>query len=335
MAWWIVIILLALFAVYLYFQNHWIETTTYRLHLPKMSHHLRHKEIVFLTDIHIKDRTKESFLLKIVDEVKNQKPDLILLGGDIAHAQTNDRALDQLDYFLKKLTEISPVVAIFGNHELGNGRLDQIESIYQKNNVRLLKNEELLVDLNVHAPSIEITDEKEEDKGQSELAHRVNLDDNDLSQNDLESISENIENELTAKQSNDKKANLLIWGLSEKEQTFIIKRKPLTRLDVSEEQNCPVILLAHFPQFFENYLNDEDLVPDLVLAGHNHGGQVILPVIGGLYGPRQGFNPKYDYGLYTSSKNPLTRMIVSRGIGNSDFPFRFNNRPEIVRIVFG
>ena len=26
-------------------------------------------------------------------------------------------------------------------------------------------------------------------------------------------------------------------------------------------------------------------------------------------------------------------MIVSRGIGNSAFPFRFNNRPEVILVI--
>ena len=37
--------------------------------------------------------------------------------------------------------------------------------------------------------------------------------------------------------------------------------------------------------------------------------------------------PKYDAGLFTEDN---TTMIVSRGIGNSIIPVRFNNRPEIV-----
>ncbi len=43
----------------------------------------------------------------------------------------------------------------------------------------------------------------------------------------------------------------------------------------------------------------------------------------------QGFFPKYDAGLYTDVN---TNMVVSRGIGNSIIPFRFNNRPEVVLV---
>ena len=68
---------------------------------------------------------------------------------------------------------------------------------------------------------------------------------------------------------------------------------------------------------------------DLVLSGHAHGGQFRLPFIGGLIAPNQGLFPQYDAGLYTSVS---TNMIVSRGLGNSIIPIRFNNRPEVVVI---
>jgi predicted MPP superfamily phosphohydrolase len=68
---------------------------------------------------------------------------------------------------------------------------------------------------------------------------------------------------------------------------------------------------------------------DLVLSGHAHGGQFRLPFVGGLFAPNQGFFPEYDSGLYTDGQ---TQMIVSRGVGNSRFPVRFNNRPEVILI---
>lgn len=87
-----------------------------------------------------------------------------------------------------------------------------------------------------------------------------------------------------------------------------------------------VLLLAHRPEFFELYVQS---AADVILSGHAHGGQVRLPVVGGLYAPGQGVFPQYDAGLY---ERDATSMVVSRGIGNSLFPLRVFNPPEIVAI---
>ena len=91
-------------------------------------------------------------------------------------------------------------------------------------------------------------------------------------------------------------------------------------------KNPYTILLSHQPQHIDSY---GSFNIDLVLCGHVHGGQFRLPFIGGLYGPQQGILPRYDAGLHYSNG---TAMILSRGLGNSLFPFRLNNFPEIVVI---
>lgn len=95
---------------------------------------------------------------------------------------------------------------------------------------------------------------------------------------------------------------------------------------ISIDRSSFSVLLSHRPECFEIYTNHKI---DLVLSGHAHGGQFRIPFIGGVYVPSQGFFPKYDAGLFTKDS---TSMIVSCGIGNSAFPVRINNRPEIVII---
>lgn len=87
------------------------------------------------------------------------------------------------------------------------------------------------------------------------------------------------------------------------------------------------ILLSHQPDRFNDYAQAGF---DLVFSGHAHGGQFRLPVLGGIFSPGQGLFPKYDSGMYTEG---ITDMIVSRGIGNSIFPVRLNNRPEVVLVI--
>lgn len=87
------------------------------------------------------------------------------------------------------------------------------------------------------------------------------------------------------------------------------------------------ILLSHRPEVFETYVQEGI---NLVLSGHAHGGQFRIPFIGGLVAPNQGFFPEYDSGLYSKEN---TKMVVSRGIGNSIIPVRINNRPELVFVT--
>ncbi len=86
------------------------------------------------------------------------------------------------------------------------------------------------------------------------------------------------------------------------------------------------ILLSHRPELMNVYA---EYGVDLVLSGHAHGGQFRLPFIGGVVAPNQGLFPEYDAGVYRENG---TQMVVSRGIGKSIIPLRFNNRPEIVLI---
>ena len=97
--------------------------------------------------------------------------------------------------------------------------------------------------------------------------------------------------------------------------------------DLQNESDGYTILLSHRPELFDLYV---DTGMDLVFSGHAHGGQFRLPFIGGIVAPNQGFFPKYDAGLFSEGS---TNMIVSRGVGNSIIPIRFNNRPEIVLVT--
>ena len=97
--------------------------------------------------------------------------------------------------------------------------------------------------------------------------------------------------------------------------------------ELQEEDDCYTVLLSHRPELFDLYV---DSGMDLVFTGHAHGGQFRLPFIGGIIAPHQGFFPEYDGGQFNQGN---TTMIVSRGVGNSIIPIRFNNRPEIVLVT--
>lgn len=88
----------------------------------------------------------------------------------------------------------------------------------------------------------------------------------------------------------------------------------------------PIILLSHTPDLFPK-------VPEtvnLTLAGHTHGGQVRLPLIGPVFTASKYFN-RYAQGFVIENNK---KIIISKGIGVSIIPIRFNCIPEIVIIEF-
>lgn len=101
-------------------------------------------------------------------------------------------------------------------------------------------------------------------------------------------------------------------------------QKALERLDSSEGK---IILMTHNPDSIDYLANYYQVSPDLALivAGHTHGGQVRLPLIGAPMVPSS-YGQKYvgghvrDYGV---------DMFITTGVGTSILPVRFGVPPEI------
>ena len=84
------------------------------------------------------------------------------------------------------------------------------------------------------------------------------------------------------------------------------------------------ILLSHNPDYADQ-VNDPRV--KLILAGHSHGGQVVIPGMGPVITPCR---RKYASGLI---KTNTGQMYVSRGLGVIAPPVRFNCRPELALII--
>lgn len=109
------------------------------------------------------------------------------------------------------------------------------------------------------------------------------------------------------------------------EEKFFEKMKEVKSLS---ENGSFTVLMSHNPAYIDKYA---EIGFDLVLSGHAHGGQWIIPhVLNGVLAPGQGLFPKYAGGEYFRNG---TEMIVSRGLAReSTFVPRFYNRPELVII---
>lgn len=85
------------------------------------------------------------------------------------------------------------------------------------------------------------------------------------------------------------------------------------------------VLLAHNPRIISSAARHG---VSLVLAGHTHGGQVNLPLIGTVYG-RSPERLRYKIGW---DKLATTQIYVSRGIGTIVLPWRWRCPPEITHL---
>ncbi len=89
------------------------------------------------------------------------------------------------------------------------------------------------------------------------------------------------------------------------------------------------VLLCHYPTCFikDGILDDWNI--DVVFSGHEHGGQIRLPWLGGVYAPDRGFFPGSTSGV-TYSTDARKMLVLSRGLGSTGWIPRLNNVPEIV-----
>lgn len=105
-------------------------------------------------------------------------------------------------------------------------------------------------------------------------------------------------------------------------QRVDLKLQVLEELLEKNEEEYEV-LIAHNPEYFSEYTK---WGANLVLAGHVHGGIVILPWLGGVISTSFALFPKFDFGLFREG-NAI--MVLSRGLGAHTIKLRLFNKPEI------
>lgn len=86
------------------------------------------------------------------------------------------------------------------------------------------------------------------------------------------------------------------------------------------------LLVSHNPDFAET-LRDPRV--GLVLSGHTHGGQVVVPGMVNPFIPSR-YADKYAQGVVDA---PAVRVYVSRGLGSIGLPVRYNCSPELTLLT--
>lgn len=226
--------------------------------------------IVLISDLHCNPLLCHSN--RLIQRLKEEAPDVILLAGDMV-SKYGKKANRRVPSFLKKLTEIAPVVYSFGNHEevLRTDFPEQF-SEYKKQ----------VEEMGIFFP-------------------------------DNETISLVLQGK-----------NVNFAGLTLKHKYYYKQERRMLPSEATVALKIPhperTVLLAHFPDHFSAYTK---LAP-LVVSGHNHGGIIRLPFVGGLISP-QLYLPRYTRGCYYKGHST---MVVSAGIGSHSLPARLFNRVE-------
>ncbi len=136
-----------------------------------------------------------------------------------------------------------------------------------------------------------------------------------------------LENEVAVIEKNDQKIRILGYAdhltLKNWQDVSDKSQKALN----SAENVGDIIALEHSPDILPAITGARSISPDLklILAGHTHGGQVWLPIIGTPIVPSS-YGQKYSFGHIRENN---ADMFVTTGIGTSILPFRFLVPPEI------
>ena len=225
-------------------------------------------KIVHISDIHYGKIFDQKQLQKLVDSINEQKPDIVVLTGDLLDKNTyiNQNTVTQISTLLNKINATAGKYAINGENDLN---FDEWMTIITKAGFK---------DLN----------------------------------NTYDTIYK------------DGYQSIFIAGASTKEDKLSINDKLKTSIDYlnSFEKDGPIykILLLHEPDTIDELTVNPF---NLILAGHSHGGQVRLPLIGPLIYKEGAI--KYHNNYY---KIENTDLYISNGLGASNYNFRLFNTPS-------
>lgn len=130
----IILIIVAVFIVYCLIEMirelRDFRVTKYRICSQKLNGIKREKKIIFLSDLHNRMYGEENE--RLLESIRNQHPDLILIGGDML-VRKDGNSYDKTVHFLARLPGICPVYCANGNHEQKLKELpDKYEQSYEE-----------------------------------------------------------------------------------------------------------------------------------------------------------------------------------------------------------
>ncbi len=135
------IIIIILSVLYLYCENNNLQINNYSITNNNFPVEFNNYKIVQISDFH---NTKSKRLAKdLVKEIKNQKPDIIVLTGDLIDA--NKEHMDISIDFIKEINNTAPIYFVTGNHEASINDYSELKNKLEENNVTILDNESQVI----------------------------------------------------------------------------------------------------------------------------------------------------------------------------------------------
>lgn len=244
------------------------KTTSYILYEDTLPQEFDGFKIAHISDLHSKPAEG------IFEAISDSSPDIIAITGDLVHDDNQDYG--KVYDLIKKLSGISPVYAVTGNHDLWQVNHKKVISHLEEAGATFLRSQLAKIE-----------------RGNSEIA---------------------------------------IAGADDPFSRLpeVIEKNAKNAVSQIPEYDGFKILLFHRANVFDSI---KDFGYDLILSGHMHGGQIRLPLLGGVCAPTSAILskggmlfPKYTAGVY-NYKN--TSMVVNRGVGNTLPIPRFGNPPEV------
>lgn len=106
--------------------------------IPNLKQDLK---IAMLTDIHLGKNLHENFLDKLITKVNSQKPDMVVIVGDLVDTNPKD-----LENYISKLNDFNSTYGTFyalGNHEYYHGVNEVLDLLKKHTNMKILVNQNL------------------------------------------------------------------------------------------------------------------------------------------------------------------------------------------------
>ena len=259
-------------------------------------------QFVYIADLHESVFGENN--QQLYDQIEGLDPDFILIGGDLINWITED-GRPYAKEVIQNLCRISNVYYSLGNHEveylIGRNEIEYTNKDRDNSAFKLLDKDDeglLAVIRDAGAVILQKTWTDIEVRG---TKIRIGAAYEDM------------------------------YSLDEENPGTTMQPGMYSFLTEFQDTDALTLYMAHRPSSFllKNGSSLWDI--DVVMSGHEHGGQVVLPLAGGLFSRERGLFPDYTHGCFPIGN---TTMIVTSGLGSDQEALpRFNNPPEIVFVT--